>query len=142
MDVFADASFLTQQLLYFTGGAILMISILSAIIFCGLRIHKLRLLAEKRPAEACSYNAWLILLDYIVYALLAFLGSFLLASIPLMTALYIGSLIGQKPLPLLPLLIGGATIGLAVGCYVMVKFLYSKMTFEDSLLSSIARETR
>lgn len=140
MDVFTNP--LTHQLLYFTGGAIFIISVVLAIIFALLFIRKLRLLAKKRPDEARSYNAWLILLDYIFYALLAFICSFLLGSIPLMTALYVGSLVGQRPLPPLPLLIGGAIIGLAMGCYVTPKFLYGKMTFEDSLLSSIISETR
>ncbi|GCE19292.1 hypothetical protein [Dictyobacter kobayashii] len=138
MDVFTDPQ--THQLLYFTGGTILIISILLALSFFWQRVRKLRLLAEKRPDEARSYNAWLILLDYLVYTLLAFLCSFLLGSVPLIAALYIGSLIGQIPLPLFPLLVGGAIVGLAMGCYVTARFLYGKVTFEDSLLSSIVSE--
>ncbi|GLV58529.1 hypothetical protein KDH_53600 [Dictyobacter sp. S3.2.2.5] len=139
MDVFADPW--THQLFYFTGGAAVIISIVLAIVFGLLRIRKLRLLAEKRPAEARDYNAWLILLNYIIYALPAFICSFLLGSVPLTTAFYVGSLIGQRPFPLLPLITGGTVVGLGVACYVTTKFMYGKMTFEDSLLSSIVSVT-
>src|SRR5690242_2472086 len=98
MDVFSYPQM--RLMLYYAGGASLFVLVLITIFFCSLRIRKIRHLAKKRPEQEQSYNGFLLFLNYIVYALLVFVCTALIASVPLVAAIYAGIWLSHTAVPL------------------------------------------
>lgn len=138
MDVFSDPQI--RLMLYYAGAAILFVLILMTIIFYALRIRKIRHLAKKNPEQMQRYNAFLLFLNYIIYSLLVFISSALIAGVPLVAAIYGGIWLSQNAVPLLPLLAGGACVGIFFGFYVTFKFLRAKVAYEESKMLPTANE--
>jgi hypothetical protein len=138
MDVLSDPQM--RLTLYFIGGGVLFVLILMALFFFWRRVHKIRFIARKYPDKAQSYNGFLLFLNYIGYALLVFLISALVASVPLVGAIYLGIWLVYKDAPFVPLFIGGLCIGIFMGFYVTFKFLRAKVIFEESKMASIIAE--
>lgn len=138
MDVLADPQ--TRLILYYAGGAVLVVLLLMTGYFFWLRMHKIHNLAQEQPDDVPHYNGFLLFLSYFLYALLVFLFSALLSSVPLVVAVYLGIFLSQNAIPLLPLLIGGVCIGLFFGYYVTFKFLRSKVNFEESKMVPMVSE--
>lgn len=138
MDVFSDPQM--RLMLYYAGGASLFVLVLMTVFFCSLRIRKIRHLSKKKPEQAQSYNSFLLFLNYIVYALLVFVCTALIASVPLVVAIYVGIWLSRTALPLFPLLAGGVSVGIFFGFYVTFKFLRAKVAYEESKMLPTASE--
>ncbi|BCL77922.1 hypothetical protein ccbrp13_03870 [Ktedonobacteria bacterium brp13] len=130
MDVLSNPQ--TRQALFIGGGVVLLVLILMTLYFFWRRVHKIRYLAKKDPDRAQSYNGFLLFLNYIGYALLVFIVTALVASVPLVAAIYLGLWLAHNVAPLVPLITGGVCLGLVLGYYVTFKFLRSKVAFEES----------
>lgn len=138
MDVLSDPQM--RFTLYLIGGGVLLVLILMTLFFFWRRVHKIRFIARKYPDQAQAYNSFLLFLNYIGYALLVFLISALVASVPLVGAIYLGIWLVYKDAPLIPLFVGGLCIGIFMGFYVTFKFLRAKVTFEESKMASTIAE--
>lgn len=132
MDAFSDPQ--VSQLLYYAGAALILLPVMFAAFFFWQRVRKIRHLVEKNPEQEHEYRLWLLFGDYLSYALLVFIATALCASLPLVGAIYLGAQLAQTAIPLAPLLLTGAAVGLLAGCYTTLKFLHTKTNYEESLL--------
>ncbi|GER88246.1 hypothetical protein KDW_24080 [Dictyobacter vulcani] len=132
MDAFSDPQ--VSQLLYYAGGALILLPLMFAAYFYWQRVRKIHYLAEKHPEQEQEYHFWLLFGDYLSCSLLVFIATALCASLPLLGAVYLGTQLAQVTISLAPILLVGAAVGLLAGCYTTLKFLYAKTNYEESLL--------
>ncbi|GCE26919.1 hypothetical protein KDA_24030 [Dictyobacter alpinus] len=133
MDAFTDPQ--VRLLSYYVGAALILIPLLLTIYFAAQRIRKIRLLAEKRPDQEQSYHPLRLFGDYLLYAFLVFIGTAIIASLPIVGAIYLGALLAQITIPVTTLINIGACLGLIAGGYTTIRFLHAKTNYEESLLS-------
>lgn len=119
-------------------GSILLVSIiLIATYFFLARIRKIHHMAEKNPQTAYKYHGFLLFLNYIFYALIAFICTTLIAGGPLAAIVYLTVWLTKDEAPFVPLFSGALCFGILIGIYVTFMFLRSKVIYEESRTAKI-----
>jgi hypothetical protein len=121
-----------RQVYIIAGSILLAIIIFMAIYFFLARIRKIHHIAGKNPQSAYKYNGFLLFLDYIFYALIAFIGTTLLAGAPLAAIVYLAVWLTQGEAPFVPLFSIALGFGIFMGIYGTFMFLRSKVIHEES----------
>lgn len=122
--------------LYIIVGSILLVYIIFiATYFFLARIRKIRHMTEKNPQTAYKYHGFLLFLNYIFYALIAFICTTLVAGGPLAAMVYIAVWLTKGEAPFVPLFSAALCFGILTGIYVTFMFLRSKVIYEESMIS-------
>ena len=116
------------------GEILLAIILFMALYFFSLRVLKIHNLTKKYPDREYRYRYYglLLLLNYILYALLAFIASVLISGGPLVAIVYLAVWITKGEAPFVPLFSAALIFGIAMGLYGTFMFLRSKGIYEES----------